>query len=161
MSCKFFGSLSSFLPLSQTLLQTSNTFCNFSSQISLLFPLRLVQLLQLCREEWVKSVKSNFFVFVLLFFLIQCFDSMFWSLGYSIKVLFKDHFTENHGTFETKSYQQKRPRKGNTKKCVAQKYGVIVNMGEKQGKVVVFAGEKGVRTLNDRNCVLEVSISQI
>ena len=37
----------------------------------------------------------------------------------------------------------------------------IVNMGEKQGKVVVFAGEKGVRTLNDRNCVLEVSNSQI
>ena len=36
----------------------------------------------------------------------------------------------------------------------------IVNMGEKQGKVV-FAGEKGVRTLNDRNCVLEVSNSQI
>ena len=36
---------------------------------------------------------------------------MFWfddqkSLKYSIKVLFQDYFTENHGAFDRKTYQQ-------------------------------------------------------
>ena len=41
-----------------------------------------------------------------LIFLIECFDSILWSLEYSVKFLFKDYFTENHPAFETKTYKQ-------------------------------------------------------
>ena len=93
-----------------------------------------------------KVCQIEFFCFCSSFFLIQYFDSMFWSLGYSIKVLFKDHFTENHGTFETKSYQQKRPRKGNTKKCVAQKYGVHCQHGWKTRKSCLRWRKRGTNS---------------
>ena len=64
----------------------------------------LPQLLQLCRQKWVQDSQIDFFVH----FLIKCFNSIFLSLEYSIKVLFKDDFTENHGVFETRTYQRNR-----------------------------------------------------
>ena len=77
----------------------------------------LAQLRQLCQQEWVKTLKFFFF------FLTECFDRIFLWLEYSIQLLFKYHFTENHGAFEAKTYQQncywkmqsfKRPRKSET-----------------------------------------------
>ena len=83
MSNKFSSSLSSFLSLSQEFeKKICKRICNFSSQIRL-FKFPMVHLLQ-----------SNFSFFR--------FDSILWSLEYSIKVLFKDHTTENHDAFERK-----------------------------------------------------------
>ena len=50
-----------------------------------------------------KDSKINLFLF---FCLIESFDLIFLSLEYSIKFLVEYNFTENHGAFETTSYQQ-------------------------------------------------------
>ena len=87
-----------------------------------------------------------------IIFLSKCFDSIFWSQEYSIKVLFKDHFIENYGPFGKKTYQQnccrkisfKKPRKGNVKQMYgwklrrSQEYSVSI--GEKQR--ISFVGEE-------------------
>ena len=67
-------------------------FFNFSSQIAATVPTRMN-----------KDTSNLFFIFA---FSIECFGLIFWSLEYSIKVLFQDYFTENHGTFERKTYQR-------------------------------------------------------
>ena len=48
-----------------------------------------------------KDSQSEFFVL----FLLEYFVSIFLLLEYSIKLFFKDRFTEIHGAFETKTYQ--------------------------------------------------------
>ena len=76
-----------------------------------------------------------FFFLFFFFFLIEYFDSIFWSLGYSIKVLFKYRFTENRRTFERKTKKTvvekskalKDLEKGMSNKRVAGKYNVLRN----------------------------------
>ena len=80
------------MSLSQKALKIYHTFSNFSSQIAATVATRMN-----------KDTSNLFFIFA---FSIECFGLIFWSLEYSIKVLFQDYFTENHGTFERKTYQQ-------------------------------------------------------
>ena len=68
----FSDPLSSFLSLSSIFPELSKLFGIFILKL-VFFPLSLVQLLQLCREEGAKTLKSSFF----FFFLIECFDSIF------------------------------------------------------------------------------------
>lgn len=106
-------------------------FFNFSYQISIFStPAGIIAAIlqaKMSKDSQIELSCSFFFSF---FSLIEYFDSIFWSLGYSIKVLFKYHFTENHGAFETKNYQQtvakkyktlKDPEKRMSNKRVAEK----------------------------------------
>ena len=69
-------------------LPVSNKFSDpLSSLLKLaFFQLPRAQLLQLYQQEWVKTLNLNVFAFF-FFSLIECFDSIFWSLDYPIKVL--------------------------------------------------------------------------
>ena len=70
LSNGFSSPLSNFILLSRTFLKIFKTICNFF--LKLVFSqLVVTQLLQLCKQEWVKTLYSNFF--------IECFDSsMYW-----------------------------------------------------------------------------------
>ena len=77
-----FRSVEQFPPAISNLSQNFQSFSwSFISQISLFFQLPLAQLLQLCRQEWVKTLKANF-----ILFLIEYFVSIFLLLEYSGKV---------------------------------------------------------------------------
>ena len=91
-SNKFSGPLNSFLLLSWTFLNISETFLAIFFLKLVFFQHPVAQLLHFCRQEWAKTPKSFFFC---SFFLIECFYSIFLSLDYSIKLLFKDLFLLN------------------------------------------------------------------
>ena len=90
-SNKFSGPLNSFLLLSWTFLNISETFLAIFFLKLVFFQHPVAQLLHFCRQEWAKTPKS----FFLFFFLIECFYSIFLSLDYSTKLLFKDLFLLN------------------------------------------------------------------
>ena len=112
-------------------------FFNFSYPISLFStPAGIIAAILQAKMSKDSQIELVLFFFLFFFFfLIEYFDSIFWSLGYSIKVLFKYHFTENRRTFERKTKNTvvekckalKDLEKGMSNKRVAGKYNVLRN----------------------------------
>ena len=130
-------------------------FFNFSYQISIFStPAGIIAAIlqaKMSKDSQIELSCSFFFSF---FFLIEYFDSIFWSLGYSIKVLFKYHFTENYRIFERKTNKTvvekckalKDLEKGMSNKRVAGKYNVLRNAVstwlKNKGKLLTSLGKK-------------------